>query len=204
VSRLVMCGIPRSGSTLVWQIVSEVTGLTIEQTHPLYVRENGWNLRGTKLIITYRDPRDLATSLYRVRLSRGGPGVGGEDGLKCVIHRAKLYFDAARTFRGEGHLFLRYEDFVDDRSVVFAGIKELTGIDVAPDERARIVEKFSLEANRARAARLPDFNVIDKNGIHGDHIGPVVHGSWRSWLPPWGVRMVEDGCAQTAREWAYE
>lgn len=203
---IVVCGIPRSGSTLVWQILQEVfPEQDILQTHPADTDRIPDN--DSLIVVSIRDPRDVAASLYRVRLSRGGDDVGGMDGLETVLARTKMYFSAAKALMRLASvriLLLRYEHFVHDRQVIYNSILDALGVAVPQKEQKRINAKFSLEANRARASKMEDFTEIGEFKIHGDHIGPVAPGSWMSSLPKWATQRVIDVCTPIAEEWGYE
>ncbi len=199
---IVMCGIPRSGSTLVWQVLQEVfPDQKIPQTHPA-----AWEPDGvSQLVVTVRNPHDVAASLYRVRISRGGPDVGDANGLETILRRTELYFNAAVRLRGRRDVICpRYEDFVCNYDVIYDSIFTLTGIDVPQHERERINAKFSLASNRRRAAKLKDFNEKGEYEIHGDHIGPVAPGSWKTSLPGWALDRVKEVCRPIALEWGYD
>lgn len=196
---VVMCGIPRSGSTLVWQILSEVLDQDIPKTHP-----GDWDPDGVSLaVVTIRDPRDVAASLYRVRISRGGPEVGGPEGLDNVLRQLQMYFRSVPKVLKGPHILLRYEELFENIDLIWGVFLGEFGVRIPCTEQSRIEEKFSLQANRERAACLKDFNEFDEYRIHGDHIGPAVPGSWRRSLPEWAHGCVEKVCGPIAREWDY-
>lgn len=61
---LMICSIPRSGSTLVEQILQEVfPSERVCKTHPA---TTDWRPNGELVLTTIRDPRDVVASLYRV------------------------------------------------------------------------------------------------------------------------------------------
>ena len=200
---IVVCGIPRSGSTLVGQIFQEVfSDLKIPKIHPT---PHELPSEDALVAITIRDPRDVVASLYRVRMSRGGEDVGGRKGLETVVIQAHKHFGTLSKIQSRNkNILLRYEDFVHDYDIIYEALLKLTGILVPEKDRCRINNKFSLEANRERASRLKDFNEIGEYEIHGDHIGPVEPGTWVTSLPTWAVGMVEDVCDTLCKEWGYE
>jgi len=122
---VVMCGIPRSGSTLVWQIVAEaLPGTTVVHTHPAV-----WKAKPSSVVIgSVRNPYDVAASLYRVRLSRSGDDAGGVEGLKAELGWARKNFAGASVMflqKSPQHArtILRYEDFLHDYDVIYSGIQ---------------------------------------------------------------------------------
>jgi hypothetical protein len=202
---IVTCGIPRSGSTLVWQIMREA----LPRTRVLHVHPGSWQFKSKlRMIGSMRNPYDVVASLYRVRLSRGGENIEGPEGLiaECGWAR-KNYHDAGQIFRSKGlrtsRPLLRYEDFLHDYDVIYRAISSVAGVNVPPHRRHKINAKFSLDANRKRAARLANFNERDAHDIHGDHIGTVEPGLWKQTIPEWGHEIMHEWCAPIAKEWGY-
>ena len=197
---IVMCGIPRSGTTLVWQILQEVfSDHVIYKTHP-----GAWEPDDSAVVGTIRSPYDVAASLYRVRLSRGGQDAGNEDDLNTILNRVGMYFNCMEDIR-DGHCVIRkYEDFYENNEPIYDAILKMFGIWVAAPERARINDKFSLSANKERASKLANFNEVGDYGIHGDHIGGVVPKSWYRILPDWALVKTAEVCYPIAKRWGYE
>jgi hypothetical protein len=174
-----MCGIARSGSTAVWQVLRAVFGEGIEQIHP-----DTWIPDNRKVIVTMRHPYDIAASRYRIRLSRGGVGCGGWQGLEAELYVMKSHFDGVKKIMAHGNYYiLHYEEFWNNRWMIYDMIEKELGRFVPREERELIEQCFGLEANRKRAAQLKDFNSHDKDMIHGDHIGKVTPNSWSKVLP---------------------
>ena len=200
-SDIVMSCIPRTGSTLVWQILKHVLpGHDIVRTHP-----EAWdNDPGACLIATIRNPFDVAASLYRVRISRGGEDVGNKEGLDIVLGRTRLYFSHLHRTLEADPIVLKYEDFYNDHNYIFNKLADAFGIEIPEAEREEISSRYTVEENRKRANALKDFNEMDEEEIHGDHIGTVVPGSWKQTVPYWGHDRVEKTCRPIAREFGYE
>ncbi len=199
---IVMCGIPRSGSTLVWQILQEVfPNQRIHKTHP-----DLWETDGSIVVISIRDPRDVAASLLRVRLSRAGGGLDGitNDDVATVLRRTQLSFDRLNLILKGPHIpFLRYEEFYNDYSIIYKVIEEAFGIQVAECDQIRINERFSLKENKKRADKLENFSKVDKDEIHGDHIGHVVPGYWRRYFPRRYWSQVKNVYIKVGKKWGY-
>lgn len=182
-----------------WQVLSEVLSQSIPQTHPAAWQPDG----NTLAVVTIRDPRDIVASLYRVRISRGGPEVGGPNGLENVLIQLSLHFGKVRRILEGPHLLLRYEQFFRDWNILWDALFRTFYVHVSLPERERIEQKFSLQANRERASQLNNFNEVGEYHIHGDHVGPVTPGSWVSALPRWAVGRVREFCRPLCEEWNY-
>ena len=182
------CGIPRSGSTLVGQIMRAVLpDWTVIVTHPAALERVG----DYPIVCSFRDPRDVAASRYRVRISRGGEDVEGEIGLQAELHEMFKHYDAFLSMTGRNVAKVRYEYFWNRHDVLFDLFEDVFGVFVDKENRARISNDCSIETNLLRAAALPDFNACDERGIHGDHIATPAPGGWRDVLPAWAHETVE-------------
>ena len=198
--QIVMCGIPRSGSTLVWQILQAVfADEFILKTHP-----DIWEPDGSTVIVSIRNPFDVVASLLRVRLSREGRNEFIQDDIENVLGRTILCFERLDGLLYGSHALLRYEHFYNDYSLIYDVIRSIFGFSVSFLDRKRINEQFSLKNNQERAAALKDFNEVDLCQIHGDHIGCIHPGYWERYLPDWSFGQVVDICEPICEEWGYE
>jgi len=198
--QIVMCGIPRSGSTLVWQILQAVfPNEAIPKTHP-----DVWEPDGSTVIVSIRNPFDVVASLLRVRLSRERRNTPDENDIENVLGRTTLCFERLDGLLYGPHALLRYEYFYKDYSLIYDMIRSVFGLYISPNNRKKINQQFSLERNRERADALKDFSEVDGDQIHGDHIGHVIPGYWEEYLPDWSFSRVVEVCEPICREWGYE
>jgi len=199
---IVMCGIPRSGSTLVWQILKGVfPNMNIPKTHPIE-----WEADGSMIVASVREPHDVAASLLRVRLSREyGPRKVLDDDIVTVVRRTIMSFEQLEEMLVGPHApVLRYEEFYNNHSVIFKMIEETFGVIVPENIRHTISGKFSIEENRKRASVLESFNQVDQYQVHGDHIGQVVPGYWKEYIPEKYLEWVDDSLKEIVVRWNYE
>jgi len=197
--KLVCCGIPRSGSTLIWQILKTVfPEMEIPQTHPA-----AWEPDGSFVVSSIRHPCDVAASRYRVRLSRGSEADGGTKGLEAEMVVMKEHYDALHFVRGYRGKLLRYEEFYNDYDVIFKMIRERLWTNVSRETQDEISAKYSVKENKERADKQKSFRTFDEEKIHGAHIGVIHPGMWRL-LPDWQRDQIEDFCKPIAAEWGYE
>jgi len=196
---IVSCGIPRSGSTLVWQILQALfPRKTIGKYHPL-----DWTFTQSFAIVSIRDPRDVVASLYRVGLSRAGKAEGDKTDVDNAIRWAARNFLALTHIKPKWHSVVRYEEFYNNHAVIYDAIEKLVGTTIPEKARKRISRNCSIRANMQRASRLKDFNEHDEMHIHGDHIGRVTPGYWREELPEWSHADIEKGCRVAVGRWSY-
>lgn len=186
------CGIPRSGSTLVHQILRSVLdGWDIRHSHPAALIGR----RDEPLLATYRDPYDVAASRYRVRISRGGESDGGAVGLMAEIDEMHRHFSAFIALDRCNMVSLRYESYWNNHAPIYNAIEEVCGVRVDEDRRLEISERFSVKANRERAGKLADFNQVDDTGIHGAHVATPEPGGWRM-MPEWSRTIIVQRASQ--------
>jgi hypothetical protein len=197
-----MCGIPRSGSTLIWQILQEVFEGRREviKTHP-----DIWESNEDTIIASIRDPRDVVLSLLKVRLSRQETETVTQDDIEIVLARTVLSFNKlSELLNQNSNVVLRYEHFYNDYSIIYNMITSTFDIIFSSDSCKRISDKFSVENNKKRASQLKNFNEVGTYQIHGDHIDYVDPGCWIKYLPDWSLGRVKEICKPLCKEWDYE
>jgi len=199
---IVMCGIPRSGSTVVWQILDSVfPKMNIPKTHPI-----DWEPDGSMVIASVREPHDVAASLLRVRMSRyRDEREVVDDDIVTVVRRTIMSFNLLEEMLVGPHApILRYEEFYNDHSPIYKMIEDTFGIITPPNIQHRISGKFSVEQNKKRADVLESFNEVDRYQVHGDHIGQVVPGYWKEYIPGRYLEWVCDNLDEIGVRWEYE
>jgi hypothetical protein len=196
--QLTVCGIPRSGSTLVWQLLQALfPDIKVGQTHP-----GDYTSDGSFYFATIRNPFDVAASRYRVRLSRD-PSSGGRPGMKAELAFMRTTYAGLDRVLAEPQVhLLRYEHFYCNYNEVFDAVETRLSRAVTHRERVLLEAEYSLGMNTMRAASQENFLKWDDKMIHGDHIGAVIPGSW-SYLENWQKKMIQDEVSDIADEWGY-
>jgi len=133
-------GIPRSGSTLVSQLVRGVLGLVdpnfkLIQTHPGV----GEREEVDHTFITIRHPYDVAASRYRIRLSRS-PEAYGLNGLRAEMSVMFQHYAGLKNLYQLPHTVLRYEKFYQDYDIIFMAIENAFNM--------RLTEKVKVTSKR--------------------------------------------------------
>jgi len=159
---------PRSGSTVVYQIMNEMFPDKVEKSHEFKdVCPFIHDIR--KIIVTVRHPYDIAASMLR----QNGNSVDSmfetfKKGMRVVRSSmaSTLLIGNCRQFielPGCEFLFLRYEDFYGKDIDRVKEISEFLNVNMSPEEMTRISRKFSIEENK---------KVNDKK-LQENHIGPT-------------------------------
>jgi hypothetical protein len=196
----VVCyGVPRSGSTLVYQLVSAIYPAGVAKTHRYCSHR-------VKTTVSFRDFRDVVVSLWR----RSNPTARDRQmteqevekfGATCRsrIEELDRYFD-----RG-GICPLRYEDFAPNPALVFSALEQSFGIVVPSEKAASLIENFSIEKNAAIARKLGSFKSIDPSSqIHGNHIFRGEIGGWRQFVSGPAAQQLQDLLREPLRRYGYE
>jgi len=195
------CGIWRSGSTFIWQVMRDLLpDHDVLKVHPY---GHGWKPDGSPIVATYRDPRDVLASCYRVKLSRDGKLVGTPDDLLTEVNNLARVWEAFEPIAKRPEtLTLRYEWFTAHPDNAVDAIAARFGVSVTPERRRKILEARSVEANLKIAATLGSFLEIDADTqIHGEHI---CGKTWRDVLPEWAHETAIESTAALCRKWGYQ
>jgi hypothetical protein len=201
--RIAVNGVPRSGSTLVSQLVTGVLdvmmpGVEVIRTHPAISYDKPVDYT----FITTRHPFDVAASRYRVRLSRG-PDTGGKAGLAAEMVVMAQHYEGLKSLYQMPHTLLKYERFYCYYEIIFLAIEIALNIRIPEGLKAELSEKYSLTANKHRADQLDNFLTHDDELIHGDHIGGVHPGSWKETLPKELQAQMINYCQGISEEHGY-
>jgi len=191
-------GIPRSGSTLVYQLISGIYPEGVAKTHRYCPHR-------VKTAVSFRDFRDVVVSLWR----RSNPGnmdrqMSQEDiekfaGLcKERVQELNRYFDRGAICP------LRYEDFATKPATVFDAVQKTFGVAVSPEKISELVNQYSLERNTEVSQRLRGFKQVDPGSqIHGNHIFRGEIGGWRQFIRDRDVEPLETLLNEPLRRYGY-
>lgn len=225
---LVVCGMHRSGSTLVWQIARQLldgtdglrnprgiatsefpsaaadgSDLLMAKVHfrPSMARED-FPDEGAKYLYTYRDPRDVIASLYRkARFKPDDPERGARNSRLAV--RRELRGDA--FWRKKPDVWVRrYEDFKDDVPALIRDLAGFLAVQVDDQRVAEITAEVDLAAQAERAVQAKRHGVDDDLRVTSNHITDGRQGAWRDTLTDAEVVAIEGESALWLVEHGYQ
>jgi hypothetical protein len=204
-----VCGMERSGSTFVWQVLREL-GCDVVKSHS-YDAQDALSVK----LYTYRDPRDVICSYARTVLApevkRGElsdinsiTGMSGEL-LRVAAYRL-FYRPNARQLdyrcyvweanQGAPICFIKYEDYFNGNEATLVGgishfVSQFQEVKMDANLFNMIAKKYSKDKNAKRASAFDSFDEWDnETQIHGNHI--TNGGStWRDDFN-WGVAVCVD------------
>jgi len=201
--KVIVGGVECSGSTVVYQYLKEM-GFEPMKAHDYLPY-------GRIKFVTYRDPRDVLCSYARRQFRHVSEAEGVEAGL--VAGHQELFRDHARAetirrYRGDPRsVMIRYEDYFGGKEdEMLRLVARHMGVSLTDEQVRRIVEKYSLEQNKARAAQRRDFTQYDREtGIHGNHISTNGRtGVWKELFTPKVREMVKADIGDLIVELGYE
>jgi hypothetical protein len=191
---LVCYGIPRSGSTLVYQLISGIYPQGVAKTHRYCPHR-------VKTTVSFRDFRDVVISLWR----RSNPTALNRQITKPEVEKfagtCRLRIEELdRYFERGGICPLRYEEFAPNPA-----LERAFGIIVAPDKAAALIAEFSMEKNAAIAEKLGSFKSIDPaSQIHGNHIYRGEVGGWRQFVAGDAAARLDELLREPLRRYGYK
>ena len=168
------CGLPRSGSTVVWQIMNELFPNKIVRSHgfadscPLLYEYK-------KIICCVRHPFDVYESMKRTGISSYNVEEKFDEAMIDLLSFTTLDFmnQNLKFLTPQLNLqFVRYEDFYEKDEERVKWISLAVDKFLSQKDIKYIANKFSIDRNTERADKLNGFSEIDvQSQIHGDHIG---------------------------------
>ena len=184
-SSVIVYGIPRCGTTWVYQIACDVLGGGVVKTHD-------WiEAPGVPVISCCRDLRDCIVSHWRFRRPDQVEKYG-------VMPRTSIFFLAGgynqsawvwneyRLCRGTFNL--RYEEILADPALILEQLEQATGA-VAVDGRA-ILAAHTIERNRAISDGVEPWQaelLIDPGHVHEGEVG-----TWRRFVDDNGADLITE------------
>jgi hypothetical protein len=182
---IIQYGVPRSGSTLIWQICDAIYPGLVIKTHDAVDT-------GGKSILSVRDPRDTLVSRWQIRLAKQGLSaapkmtngqiIGGADVIKRDL--GKLMAFIAAQDDPERMLIIRYEiAFFEGNLKLIRQLKKFLNVDLSRGQEEEFAGKFSIANNKKISEQLASFDEYDdKSHIHGNHINGARPGKWRDFI----------------------
>lgn len=174
---IVQFGIPRSGSTLITQIMREVLKQHIKKVHHYS--------EGNFFVCSYRDFRDTAISHWRTKAAQNLKRKITREEIDTEFDKLKTHIESLNKYKGTKSnkiAYLRYEDFYNDYSVIYNTLEGLFGVKIEQKERESLTKKYSFDKNLERSKKFKDFSEWDSTGIHGGHLYKGKVGTWREFV----------------------
>jgi len=212
-------GIPRSGTTVIWQILHEI--------FPKYdvIKTHSFKNLKCKAVITVRDFRDVLVSQFMTDREK-------KNKMQCLDLNKKLFKSKEITspifskiiikkysiriekeektlqkyidIYGNNCLCLRYEKFFENFKYIFDNLENFFNISIKNKQQELIKYKCNLKNNKRVSDMLEDFNQWDINTlIHGHHIINGVPGNWKKVIPKNLHVYLNNNLYKPLKKWSY-
>ena len=168
----ICAGMERSGSTVAWQIVKHLTGVSPTKTHT-------YTPGDAPVLYTFRHPKEAYLSLRRCFEQIYPTSIAVDYAEERICMQLSVFSRLQKDFAEQNRnvLFLRYEDFYfreEERIKMIAG---WLGLEVKERHLREIAKKTSVQLNKAVAGTTTNFGDFDETtGLHGKHINPTTNG----------------------------
>jgi len=182
---VLQAGTPRTGTTIVWRILSQLFQLAWKTHHHLVPSSSS----DLKVFMTYRNPLDVVVSRWRVecgleedQIKANEVALWHEHGLQTQLIEAYQ-----KTYGKENVILLQYEKIVDNYDIIFNAIEEACGISIFPGDRHRLATMVSRKNAIAIQNSMPTQIFSERfdhaSGIHPSHVYVGDKKSWREFVP---------------------
>ena len=225
---IVVCGMHRSGSTLVWQIARQLLlhrpglrnprGIRTSEFKPaaqdeqdlLMVKEHyrsalklsHFPASGARYVYTYRDVRDVVASLFR----KGAYPVGdARRGAECAREIAEREIAGHAVWTAKPDVWIgRYESFRGDTAALVRELAVYLNEPVTDSRVDEIVEYVDVSRQVARSAAAIEHGIDEDTRMTSNHITDGREGAWRATLTPEERRAIETECHAWLTAHGYE
>ena len=212
---VLVCGMHRSGSTLVWQITrlllegqpvlrnprdvelkdfagaaADPDDLLMAKVHyrPTFAEEE-FPRDGAIYLYTYRDLRDAIASLYRKgRYTKRDPRRGPRNS-RLTARRELAGNDMWTSMPGVW--IAKYEDFRDDVPGLVRNLATTLQIDLTEERLAAICAEVGIDAQKQRVQAALVVGIDEDSRITQNHITDGREGAWRDTLTEGELGAIE-------------
>ncbi len=191
------------------------------------IKTHKWqpSMLGVPIICTYRDPRDVVASSWRVytvgkmqkvNVRKRNTSYLQDTDIRVIpvsvvlkrVEMVKKTFRMLSKYKAQGKrvICLKYERFAFDRKYLFNQLDRFLGINTPMRVRVDIWSKISIGNVRKIQEKMPNFKQFDAaSKVHGQHIGPLdgKSGQWKDAIPEEMHVLVNNRLRDVLREWGY-
>jgi|GEM_PF-1860445 len=202
VKDIVVCGMARSGSTLLFNIIKEMVNFHYRKIDPYFIDDSEYsNLLNHEISLfikknhrysfslqrrlkkkltfgffTHRDIRDVVVSLMQNGRITDFNKWSADGRLRKIVNDALLY---ART---GNVMMIEYEDLLNNKLKVIDIIADNLKLNLFPEEEQSIVEKTDLVSTKKLLSAKETDTIDLANHLHKNHISDGKVGKWKEIL----------------------
>lgn len=180
---IIQYGPPRTGSTLLWNVLRAVCHeKDVQRCHRLSRFRKSVFCR-SPIIVSVRNPIDcISSSIQRFEKVPSNEVLNEQ----LAMYERNGIWDLLEVKNKSNALIMKYENFYQDWDYIFSKIEGFLQIKISDNLKKECIDNFSIEQVEKKSKALGSFSNYDKNDfIHGKHIseykGKVGHGE--EYLP---------------------
>jgi hypothetical protein len=183
---IVVAGMIRSGSTLVYRTVKELfPGRSVHKTHD-YIPRGEYR----DCVFTTMDPVDATISLARVTVEDDNIP---DRVLEDAAARIEACIDIGLHYASDDVLILDYQKFVVDSGYLFTSLEREFHTTFDEVLRRKVAATTGVADSMAISSRLKSFKEFDpETHIHGRHVRTPMPGDARRLVRPEVVSRLEE------------
>lgn len=212
VKDIVVCGMARSGSTLLFNIIKEMVKFHYQKVDPYFINDREYaNLLQNEISLfikknhrftfslkrrfakkltygffTHRDIRDVVVSLMQIGRITDFEKWVADGRLRKIVNDALLYS------RNGDVTMIEYDDLVNNKLQVINSIAEKLKLKLSENEIEWILNKTDIESTKQQLS-LKENNEIDlTNHLHKNHISDGKIGKWKEVLSKEQIEVINE------------
>jgi len=210
VSEIIQYGIPRSGTTVLWQALDHLFGnqAKVRKSHAFVPYAPG-----RVVVIACRDPRETLCSWLRMKYRVSTPEKVRMNDLvwicKQPLRRGRSFLERYKRKYGPHNalLMMRYENYFESFEYMCDAFSIFFETEIDEDSRAAIKDKFNVQSNKKIADKVGKHfrkERFDKTSkIHGGHVGRHPINGWKHVIPKRMMPRVKSMLRRDMVVWGY-
>jgi len=207
-NKVVQFGPPRSGTTVVYQILCSLmkeSTKTHSEAGVIPFTPDYW-------IGSCRDPRDTMCSFWRVNhhINESNYETNKIDNKSIDIifnHYTTNYLNIYESYsKLPNVIWLKYEDYYNNFHYIFDKLEEVMDIKIDLHLRNLLIEEHSISNNKRFSSKHDNFlqhDSSDLSGLHGNHIFSAEPGGWKMIVDEAYHSYMTELCKPYLDAWRY-
>lgn len=200
---VVICGMPRSGSTLLFNIIKEMLRLHYTKIDPYFINDKQYNkllkseislvvkknhryspllkkriMKGLSIgFFTHRDIRDVVVSLKQIGRIPEFDKWTNRGRLRKIVNDALLYAETRKV------TMIEYDQLLNQKKNVIDQLEKRLGLKLTDEEKEIIIQKTDIDKTKKMLESRNESEQIDySNHLHQNHISDGKVGKWKDIL----------------------
>lgn len=221
---VVVCGMARSGSTLLFNIIKEMLIFHYQKVDPYFINDSEFgrlleneismfvkkNHRYTYSLhrrlkknlsygfFTHRDIRDVVVSLMQKGRIPDFNRWVADGRLRKIVNDSLLYAKTGKV------MMIEYEELINNKLAVINNISKKLKLNLTANETLLIVNHTDMESVKNRLESKENSEIDLTNHLHKNHISDGKVGKWRDTLNKEQVKIINNLTQDFLKYFNYE